>query len=103
MINKYRLVLEFSGDDLEIYDRVVAFEKRLIADLEIGEIDGHDAGEGVMNVYIDTRDPRECFKKTMNMINDMREELSAAGFRRLDGDEYERLWPEDDSTPFVLK
>ncbi len=103
MINKYRLVLEFAGDDLETYDRVVAFEERLIAELETDEIDGHDAGEGVVNVYIDTRDPRECFKTAMDMMEGMKEELSAAGFRELDGDKYERLWPEDNSAPFRLK
>jgi hypothetical protein len=103
MKKKYRLVLEFSGDDLDTYDRVVALEERLIAELETGEVDGHDAGEGVVNIFIDTRDPRECFKKAVDMMRGMEEELTAAGFRELDGDEYERLWPEDDSMPFKLK
>jgi hypothetical protein len=103
MTNKYRLVIEFAGDDLETYDRVVAFEERLISEFEADEIDGHDAGEGVVNIFIDTRDPRECFKKALDMMRGMKEELTAAGFRELDGDEYERLLPEDDSTPFKLK
>lgn len=103
MTNKYRLVLEFAGDDLETYDRVVALEEKLIDELETDEIDGHDVGVGVVNVFIDTRNPRECFKKAMDIMKSMKEELNAGGFRELDGDDYVRLWPEDDSKPFELK
>ena len=103
MPNKYRLVLEFAGDDLETYDRVVSFEERLRAELETDEIDGHDVGEGVVNVFIDTRDPRRCFKKAMNLLKDLKEVPTAAGCRKLEEEEYERLWPKDDLTRFELK
>lgn len=61
MKNNYRLVLEFAGDDLETYDRVVALEEKLGAEFE-AEIDGHDVGEGVVNVFINTREPGNASK-----------------------------------------
>ena len=42
-------------------------------------------------------------QKCNDTMKGMKEELNAAGFRKLGEDEYERLWPEDDSTPFELK
>ena len=103
MTNKYRLGLEFAGNDLETYDRVLALEEKLINELESHEIDGHDVGECVINIFIDTINPRDCFKKAMGIMKGMKEELNAGGFRELDGDDYVRLWPEDDLTPFELK
>jgi hypothetical protein len=100
--NNYRLVLEFAGDDLETYERVVVLEEKLEAELD-AEIDGHDVGEGVVNVFINTSDPAQCFRNAMDTMKDMKVELNAAGFRKLAEDEYERLWPEDDPTPFELK
>jgi hypothetical protein len=57
----------------------------------------------VVNVFIDTSDPRECFKKVMETMKGMKEQLNAGGFREMCGDDYERLWPEDDFSPFELK
>ncbi|HAD03138.1 MAG: hypothetical protein A2005_01040 [Desulfuromonadales bacterium GWC2_61_20] len=103
MTNNYRVVLEFTGDDLGDYDRVVALETKLEAELQSGEVDGHDVGEGVVNVFIDTRDPQEYFREAMKIMNDMEQTPSAAGYRKLDEEEYERLWPVGDSTPFKVK
>lgn len=103
MTNKYMIVLEFSGDDLANYDRVVAIETRLEAELESGQVDGHDEGGGVMNIFINTRNPKECFKETMSILKGMKEGPDAAGCRELEEEEYERLWPEDDQTRFELK
>lgn len=103
MTNDYRLVLEFAGDDLENYDHVVALETKLEAELEAGEVDGHDVGGGVVNVFIDTKDPKQCFKEAMKIMKEMRQEPNAAGYRKLEEEEYERLWPEGKSTPFELK
>jgi hypothetical protein len=103
MTNDYMVVLEFSGDDLENYDCVVALETRLEAELESGEIDGHDEGRGIVNVFINTKNPKECFKEAMKIMKDVKKEPDAAGCRKLDEEEYVRLWPEDDPTRFELK
>jgi len=44
MTNNYRVVLEFTGDDLGNYDRVIALETNLEAELQSGEVDGHNVG-----------------------------------------------------------
>src|SRR4051812_36279010 len=82
MTNDYMIVLEFGSDDLENYDCVVALETRLEAELESGEIDGHDEGGGVVNVFISTTNPKECFKEAMKIIKDVKTEPDAAGYRR---------------------
>lgn len=100
MTEKYMVVLEFSGDDLNNYDRVVSIETRLEAELAGGEVDGHDEGGGVVNLFISTTNPNECFKEAMKI---MKEEPDAAGYRKIEEEEYERLWPDNDPTPFELK
>lgn len=102
MTNDYRLVLEFAGDDMENYDRVITLETKLEAELVTGEVDGHDVGGGVVNIFIDTGNPIECFKEAMQIMNDMKQTPDAAGYRKLKEEDYERLWPEI-STPFELK
>ncbi len=103
MTNKYQLVLEFADDNLDTYDRVVALEEKLVAELVTDEIDGHDVGEGVVNIFIHTSDPRGCFKKALGIMKEMKEEPYAAGFRELDENDYRRLWPGDDSMSFELR
>ena len=103
MTEKYMVVLEFSGDDLKNYDRVISIETRLEAELEGGEVDGHDEGGGVVNLFISTTNPNECFKEAMKIMKAGKEEPDAAGYRKLEEEEYERLWPDNDTTAFELK
>ena len=98
--NIYRIVLAFHGDTLENYDYVVTLETKLEAELLSGEIDGHDVGGGVVKIFIDSREPTQCFEEAMQIINDMEPKLYAAGYRDVEGEDYVRLWPEGDVTPF---
>jgi hypothetical protein len=100
--NKYRIVLAFEGDDLENYDRVVGLEKKLETELVSGEVDGHDVGGGRVNVFIDSRVPKDCFEEAMQIINDMEPKPNAAGYRGIEEEDYVRLWPKGDMTPFEL-
>ena len=101
--HKYRLVLAFYDHDLENYACVVALETKLEAELLSGEVDGHDVGGGVVNIFIDSREPMRCFEEAMLIINDMEPKLNAAGYRDIEEEDYVRLWPEGDITPFELK
>ena len=100
--NKYRIVLAFYGDDLDNYDHVVALETKLEAELLSGEVDGHDVGESVVNIFIDSREPTRCFEEAMRIINDMEPKPNAAGYRDIKGEDYVRLWPAGDVTAFEL-
>lgn len=101
--HEYQVVLEFHGDDLQNFDRVIALESKLKEELLSGEVDGHDVGGGIVNIFIDTREPKRCFEEAMRIINDMEPKPDAAGYRIFEEEDYERLWPVEDLTPFELK
>jgi hypothetical protein len=101
--SKYQLVLEFHGDDPENFERVVALEKQLEEALESGEVDGNDVGQGIVNIFIITKDPKTCFQEAMRIVAGSGASPHAAGYRDLDEEHYVRLWPASDPTPFELK
>jgi hypothetical protein len=101
--HEYQVVFEFPGDDLDDFDRVIALEAMLEEELVSGEIDGHDAGEGVVNIFIFTREPRRCFEEVMQIMTGSKPRPSAAGYRDVEAESYVRLLPENDSSPFELK
>ena len=101
-LKNYRIVLVFVGDDLEIYDRVVAMETKLVMELVSGEVDGHDVGGGIVNIFIDSREPKRCFEDALKIIKDMEPKPNAAGYRDIEEEDYVRLWPQNDATPFEL-
>ncbi len=100
---EYQVVLEFHGDDLENFDRVIALAKKLEDELESGEVDGHDVGGGIVNIFIDSREPRQCFKDAMRIISGLVPKPAAAGYRNYEVEDYVRLWPENDTSTFELK
>jgi hypothetical protein len=100
---EFQVVLEFHGDDLANFDRVIALATKLEEELKSGEVDGHDVGGGIVNIFIDTKEPERCFKDAMRIIRDSEPKPDAAGFRDFEEEDYVRLWPVGDSTPFELK
>jgi hypothetical protein len=100
---EYQVVIEFHGDDPENFNRVLALEDKLEGALECGEVDGNDVGQGIVNIFLITKEPQRCFAEAMQIIAGDNPSPCAAGYRRLDGEDYFRLWPEGDTTPFALK
>ncbi len=101
--SEYQLVLEFHGDDPANFERVIVLETKLEEALKSGQVDGNDIGQGVVNIFIITRDPKTCFEEAMRIISGNGPPPHAAGYRDLDGEDYVRLLPENDPTPFELK
>ena len=99
----YQLVVEFVEESSKSFKEVTDLEMFLDAELKSGEVDGNDVGQGIINIFIITKDPPKCFAETMSHIKSKSLKLSAAGYRPVDGEEYVRLWPSDDKTPFELK
>jgi len=99
---EYQLVIEFSGDSTEDFDKTIALEKLLEEQLENGEVDGNDVGLGVINIFIITNDPKKCFAEAMEKIAGSLTP-AAAGYRPLEGEDYIRLWPTGGNTPFELR
>lgn len=103
MPREFQVVLEFHGDDPANFDRVIALETKLEEELTSGDVDGHDVGGGIVNIFIDTKEPEKCFEEAMRIIRDSEPKPEAAGFRDFAEEDYVRLWPEGDLTPFELK
>ena len=103
MARDYQLVLEFEGDSLEGFDRVIGFEDLLVTALASDEVDGHDVGQGILNIYILTDDPRRCFSEAMRALDGAEPAPTAAAFRAKKEGSYVRLWPANDSSPFKLR
>ncbi len=59
---KYQLVLQFTEESLDAYDRLIALDDLLIdALIEIAKVDGHDMGSGEANIFILSDDPAGTF------------------------------------------
>ena len=90
---EYQIVLEFHGDHPDNFERVIAVESKLEEELESGDVDGNDVGQGVVNVFIITEEPKRCFEEVMRVIAGFEPSPQAAGYRDLDAEDYIRLWP----------
>ena len=99
---EYQLVIEFSGDSPEDFEKTINLETLLEEQLQNGDVDGNDVGLGVINIFIITKDPKKCFAEAMGII--VRSLTpTAAGYRPLDSEDYIRLWPSGYNTPFELR
>ena len=91
----YMLTLQFDADDMDDFDWLVNFEGELIDNLSPGdEVDGHDLGQGEMNIFIISRDPVCTFNKIQSDFKEftMRDDFRCA-YRLLNSSEYTVLWP----------
>ena len=100
---EYQVVLEFHDDVPENFERVIALENKLEEELESGEVDGNDVGQGIVNIFLITKEPKRCFEDAMRIIAGTEPMPRAAGYRDVDGEDYVRLLPAGDVTPFELK
>jgi hypothetical protein len=99
----FQIVVELNGDSPEDFQRVTDVEMLLERELRSGKVDGNDVGQGIVNLFIITKDPAQCFRETMSHLKSTPLKPTAAGYRGLDEEDYVRLWPTRDTTPFELK
>lgn len=92
---EYQLVLQLPASSIEDYDRMIAVEEALIEGLAgLADVDGHDAGQGEVNIFILTDDPRQVFERirllpgARDIVRDLR-----VAYREINGDEFEILFP----------
>ena len=100
----YQLVLQFRGDSLQDFDAMVALEDELIAELgDSADVDGHDVGSGETNIFIFTSDPARTFQQARPAL-ERRQSLQAvtAAYRRVGGEQFTVIWPEDSRQEFVV-
>lgn len=105
---KHQLVLQFQGDDEDTLEKVIELEDQLIEALEgstAAEVDGHEPGEGVINLMLLTKNAAKVWEKIEPMVeeaasNDL--EINAVAFRDLNSEEYTVLWPADHEGEFEV-
>ena len=96
----HQLVLQFQGDDDDTLDKVIALEDRLIEALDgstTAEVDGHEPGEGVINLVLLAKNAAKVWEKIEPIVEDASDELdiNAVAFRALNTEEFTVLWPVD--------
>ena len=100
----FQLVLQFAPWDSECLDDLIALEEKLIA--AVGSraiVDGHDAGSGEANIFLLTEYPTEVVRDCVPVVQQSAFRAFTAGYRDLAADDYQRLWPKGDRSPFIVK
>lgn len=94
---EYLLILQFTDSSPLTYDTVVELENRLIETFgSRHEVDGHDSGEGEINVFILTNDPLGAFEESLVLArSNILYPSFRAAYRRVDGENFSVLWPKE--------
>jgi hypothetical protein len=91
---KYQLILQWPSSSIKDYDSMIEIEEVLMEGLGgTGEVDGHDAGSGEMNIFIFTDDPNTAFERVVRLLGtkDFMPDLKAA-YRETGQDEFTILY-----------
>ena len=98
---QYQLVLQFPITESFDFDALIELETKLTFELgsEHG-IDGHDFGSGEVNVFINTNNPDDAFKKTIVLLSDQFSSILKAAYRKSDADQYIWLHPANNRDEF---
>jgi hypothetical protein len=97
----YQLVLKFHGDDEDTIDQVIELEDQLIEALEgstVAEVDGHEPGEGVTHLTLNTRNPSKVWEKIEPLVEAAASEnleILAVAYCQADSEDFTVLWPTD--------
>jgi hypothetical protein len=91
---KYQLVLQFAADSTEDFDRLIELEDRLIEELDVATVDGHDFGSGEFNIFVLTDDPTTVFGKAHEIVTSQGvPNALRSAYREMHGEDYVILWP----------
>jgi hypothetical protein len=101
----YQLVLQFRGDSLGDYDKMIALEDALTEALQgLAIVDGHDVGSGETNIFIYTSNPLETFSHAKPIFIDTNTLASMTAAYRLEtAAEYTVIWPQGSTTKFEVQ
>lgn len=67
---KYQLILQLPASSVKDYDEMINLEEAIVERLgELGDVDGHDAGSGEINIFVLTNDPQLVFERIRGLFN----------------------------------
>lgn len=94
---KYQLILQLPVSSIEDYDKMIELEEKIIERLgELGDVDGHDAGSGEMNIFIFTDEPQLTFDRIRVLFE--REHLMSklkVAYREFGKEDFTIIYPSD--------
>ena len=95
MPTMYQLVFQLTGSSQLDFEEVIALERELRSAVgDLGEVDGHDMGQGEMNIFVHTESPIRLFESVRSLSDIVRAlPRMKVAYRPLDGDDYEVLHP----------
>jgi len=94
---KYQLVLQMPASSIQDYDKMIELEEIIIEMLGgLGDVDGHDAGSGEMNIFILTDEPESAFEriKALFGMRDLMSDLKVA-YREIGKNDFVIIYPPD--------
>ena len=93
---KYQLVFQMDSDIEDGFDQLIKLEDKLRDELDSSVVDGHDFGNGEMNVFVLTDDPIKAFEEAKGDVDEIfgLSKVKAA-FRLISSDVYIAIWPSD--------
>ena len=100
---EFQLVLQLPASSLEDYDELVALEEAMTGTFARlpHQVDGHDFGSGMMNIFVHTDDPKEAFRLALGHFSKIEQDVLKAAYRRFNEDSYLSLWPSGTTEPFI--
>lgn len=94
---KYQLVIQLDENFFEVKDFIENLENSLETSLTDADVDGHDVGNGELNIFIHTNYPVNTFQETKFILDRQGVDLEIvkAGYRAFSSDVYIPMWPKD--------
>jgi hypothetical protein len=93
---KYQLVMQFDEELDGGLNKLIVVEDILEENLSsIADVDGHDIGNGQMNIFIFTDSPSEVLKEILIIFTEEPKLVSAMriAYREVVGNQFIYLWP----------
>jgi hypothetical protein len=98
-------VIQFPQSAFPEFDDLVRYEDMLIDVLsDTHDVDGHDFGSGEVNFFVLTGDPDAALDAIRGASDGslLAHPQARVGARRMDGEDYEIVWPDGDQREFNI-
>jgi|tagenome__1003787_1003787.scaffolds.fasta_scaffold19560844_2 hypothetical protein len=90
---RYQLVIQADHSSIADYDAMLRVEQEIEHRLTINDfVDGHDAGSGEWNIFLEVEDPVEAWSRLAEVFEEKPQGIRVA-YRQLDGGQYTPLFP----------